>query len=212
VDEEDLVEEVVAIATGVDVSIMRPRDAEAMIDERAFERDEFLPYWADLWPSARLLARTVAGRALRGARVLELGCGLGLPSVAAALAGGRVTATDWSADAVRAAEANARRNDAAVEALVCSWGEPAEAIVRRAPWDLVIAADVLYERRNITPLVELLGRLTAEAWVADPHRPAAGEFLDGARADGWDVDALAHEDRPLVTVHRLRRPAPAAAA
>jgi predicted nicotinamide N-methyase len=89
----DLVEQVVPMA-GRDLTIVRPRDSEALLDEHEFADDEFLPYWADLWPSAELLARTVVTRALRGARVLELGCGLGLPSLAAAAAGGRVLATD----------------------------------------------------------------------------------------------------------------------
>ena len=95
----DLVEEVVAV-DGRDLRLLRPRDSEALLDEEAFEREEFLPYWAELWPSSLALARAIAGRALRGARTLELGCGLGLPSIAAALAGGRVLATDWSTGAV----------------------------------------------------------------------------------------------------------------
>ncbi len=167
------IEEVVALGDDLEISILRPRDAEELLDEQVFaDRDEMLPYWADLWPSSRLLARTIASRALRGKRVLELGCGLGLPSIAAALAGGRVTATDWSADAVEAARSNAVRNGVAVETLVASWQEP-DAIVARAPWDLVIAADVLYERRNITLLGGLLPRLSP--------RDMAGRSAPGAR-------------------------------
>src|SRR5437763_16052858 len=114
----DLIEDVVAVA-GRDVVLLRPREAEALLDEDAFAaREEFLPYWADLWPSARLLARTLASRALRGARVLELGCGLGLPSLAAALAGGRVLATDWAPDAVEAVQRNAAHNGIELEAAV----------------------------------------------------------------------------------------------
>src|SRR6476661_4367280 len=106
----DPIEEIVALG-GRDLAILRPRDAAALIDEELFEaRDEFIPYWADLWPSAVLLARTIAGRALRGARVLELGCGLGLPSLAVALAGGRATATDWAPEALDAVAGNAARN------------------------------------------------------------------------------------------------------
>src|SRR5918992_3722199 len=96
----DHVEETVPVA-GEDLTIARPRDSEALLDEEAFEREELLPYWAELWPSALALARAVAARALRGARTLELGCGLGLVSVAAARAGGRVLATDWSRDSIR---------------------------------------------------------------------------------------------------------------
>src|SRR3954453_12854046 len=96
----DLIEEVVCL-DGRDIVLLRPREADALLDESAFEaRDEFIPYWADLWPSAELLARTLAGRALHGARVLELGCGLGLPSLAASLAGGRVMSTDWAPEAL----------------------------------------------------------------------------------------------------------------
>src|SRR4051794_2998884 len=87
----DLVEELVGLG-GRQLSILRPRDAEALIDERAFEQDEFLPYWAELWPAGVALARAVAERELAGQRVLELGCGLALPSLAAAACGARVLA------------------------------------------------------------------------------------------------------------------------
>src|SRR4051794_24635403 len=93
---EDLTEEIVALSPGRELTVLRPRDSEALLDEHAFEEQEFLPYWAELWPSGVALARAIAARSLRGARVLELGCGLGLPSLAAALGGGRVMATDWS--------------------------------------------------------------------------------------------------------------------
>ncbi len=85
---DDLVQETIALR-GDDLEILRPRDSEALLDERAFaEEDEFLPYWAELWPSGVALARALDGRALRGVPVVELGCGLGLPSIVAARAGG----------------------------------------------------------------------------------------------------------------------------
>jgi predicted nicotinamide N-methyase len=192
---DDLVEEVVPIG-GRDLRLLRPRDAEALLDEEAFAREEFLPYWAELWPSSLALARTVAVRALRGARTLELGCGLGLPSIAAALAGGRVLATDWSPEAVAMTVENAERNGAELETLVCSWTEP-EPILARAPWDLVLASDVLYEARNGDVLLELLPRLTREVWLADPGRPPAARFLDAARRD-WQITSRG-------SVHQMRR-------
>ena len=92
-------------------------------------------------------ARRSASRALHGARTLELGCGLGLPSLAAAVAGGRVLATDWAPDAIAMTARNAERNGLdgrdAVRVL-----DRARAAARRAPWDLVLASDVLYEPRN----------------------------------------------------------------
>jgi predicted nicotinamide N-methyase len=199
----DLIEDVVALGAGRELVLLRPRDAEALLDEDAFEqRDEFIPYWADLWPSAVLLARTLAGRALRGARVLELGCGLGLPSLAAALAGGRVLATDWAPTAIEAVHLNAQRNALDLEAAVVDWQNPS-ALLARGPWDLVIAADVLYERRNVAPLTRLLGELDAEIWLADPGRAPALALLADLELAGWRRSDLAATRRPAVTVHRL---------
>jgi predicted nicotinamide N-methyase len=200
----DPVEEVVSLA-GRDLRILRPRDGDALLSEEAFEHEEFLPYWAELWPSARMLAGRLAGRSLRGARTLELGCGLGLPSIAAALAGGRVLATDWAPDAVAVAEHNATRNGAEIQTAVVSWQRP-EAIVARAPWDLVLGADLLYERRNVGQLVALLPRLVdarGEVWIADPGRRAAEAFLAEVQRD-WERTEQHDPAFPTVTLHRLR--------
>jgi len=172
----DLVEEIVVLAPGRELAVLRPRDSEALLDEHAFEAEEFLPYWAELWPSGVALARAVANRALRGARVLELGCGLGLPSIAAALAGGRVLATDWAPAAIDLLRENARRNGATLETALVRWEAP-EALLERAPFDLVLAADVLYERRNVPLLAGLLPRLGGEVLLADPGRPPLEDFL-----------------------------------
>jgi predicted nicotinamide N-methyase len=198
----DLVEEVVPLR-GRDLRLLRPRDTEALLDEEAFEREEFLPYWAELWPSSLTLARAIAGRSLRGARTLELGCGLGLASIAAALAGGRVLATDWSAEAVAMTAENAARNGATVETLVCSWSEPAP-LLERAPWHLVLASDVLYEPRNVDVLLDLLPRLGPEVWLADPGRPPAARFLEAAARD-WTIGSTRTAELANGAVHRLRR-------
>ncbi len=200
----DLVEEVIPLP-GRELVVRRPRDSEALIDEEAFEREERMPYWAELWPSGVALARAVWGSALRGKRVLELGCGgLALPSIAAALCGGRVVASDWAQEGLALAAENAARNDATVETVVAAWAEP-DALLERAPWDLVLGADVLYEQRNAGLLTELLPRLVdpgGAVWIADPGRPPLPAFLDAARERftvAWSPDAA----RPA-EVYRLR--------
>ena len=74
--------------------IVHPAVADALIDEEDFDRNERLPYWADLWPSAIALARRLANLDLTGKSVVELGCGLGLPSITALSRGASVLATD----------------------------------------------------------------------------------------------------------------------
>jgi len=201
----ELQEETVVLP-GRALSLLRPRDAEALLDEEAFEHEEYLPYWAELWPSGVALARAIAPRSLRGASVLELGCGLAVPSIVAALAGGRALATDWSAEALRFATLNAERNGAQIETALCSWADPA-LIVERAPWQLVLGSDVLYERRNAELLLDLLPRLVdgrGEVLLADPGRPHTSAFLDAAAAD-WEVVTASDPVSGHVSIHVLRR-------
>jgi predicted nicotinamide N-methyase len=167
---------------GSRLTVLRPPSAEELIDEAAFDDDEFLPYWAELWPSGLALARHVAGLELRGRRVLELGCGLGLPSLAAALRGAEVLATDWAEDATELLRRNAERNGLFLRVRRVRWSEP-EPLLRAAPWDLVLGADLLYEARNAEQLATLLPQLAGETLLAEPGRPYAKEFLERFRAE-----------------------------
>ncbi|GAA4536158.1 class I SAM-dependent methyltransferase [Pseudonocardia xishanensis] len=151
--------------------------------------DELLPpHWAELWPSAIALAEAPFPA---GARVVELGCGLGLPSLAAARAGADVLATDLSATAVGLVRRSATRNGLTLRAEARSW------TAVEGTFDLVLCADLLYGHRNVTELREVLPRLAPEVWLTDPGRPLAGELL----AD-WHVES-APTGRPGVTLHRL---------
>lgn len=158
------------------MSILRPPSADELIDEDAFDDDEFLPYWAELWSSGVALARVVAAVDVRGLRVLELGCGLGLPSLAAAAGGADVLASDWASQAVELLRRNAERNGLTLRVERVRWDEP-ERLEREAPWDLVLGADLLYEARNAEQLARLLPRLGSEALLAEPGRPYAKGFL-----------------------------------
>jgi predicted nicotinamide N-methyase len=181
----DLVEQEVELGPW-ELSLLRPRQADALIDEDAFDHEEFLPYWAELWKSGLALAEEIVARDVHGLRVLELGCGLGVPSLAASLAGAHVLATDWSPTAIALLEENARRNDVKLETAIVAWAN-ADALAARAPWDLVLAADVLYERRNVDELLLLLPRLGAQVLLADPGRPHAKTFFEGA-AGSWEIE------------------------
>jgi predicted nicotinamide N-methyase len=145
------------------------------------------------------LARELADVPLRDLRVLELGCGLALPSLAAARAGALVLATDSDSDALELAERNARANGLEIETAQVEWDSP-DALLERAPFDVVLAADVLYERPSVAALLSLLPRLAPEAWIADPSRPAAEVFLEQVPRN-WSV---ATTERGVISIHRLR--------
>jgi hypothetical protein len=110
-----------------------------------------------------------------------------------------VLATDACAEALELLARNARDNGVRLETAAVEWDEPAE-LLKRAPFDLVLAADVLYEGASVGPLLSLLPRLALEVWLADPGRPAADEFLIQAESR-WTVETHA---RDVVRIHRLR--------
>lgn len=185
-----VVEPVHVQGEGVDVvfDVLRPQSAEALIDEDAFAHDERLPYWADVWPSARVLAARVLREAGAGRRLLELGCGSGVVAAAAARAGFAVTATDYYAEALDFTRVNVwRATGAECETRLVDWRAlPADL----GHFDLVVASDVLYERPYAALVARTLVHALARgglALVADPGRLAAAEFVEQARALGLDV-------------------------
>ena len=159
---------------GVTLALVRPAEPEKLLDEDAFADDEFLPYWAELWPAGLALAHALPGD-LEGVHVVELGCGLGVPSLVAAARGASVTAVDWAADALALLKENAARNDLALEAVHADWR------TFGGSFDLALAADVLYEARNVEPLAGLLSRIAPEALVGLAGRPYERDFLERVR-------------------------------
>ena len=193
-----LVTQTVAMPGG-ELRLLQPAESAELPDDGAVEWAPLAPYWSVLWRSGVALARELDSGELRGLRVVELGCGLAAPSIVAARRGAAVLATDSDREALELVERNARENGVQVETSTCDWADPA-ALVARAPFDLVLAADVLYERANVALLLSLLPRLAHEVWLADPGRPAAGAFLEQAAARGWVVET---RTRGVVGIHRL---------
>ena len=205
-----LAEETVEIE-GRPVKLVKPSNADHLISEADYVMDERLPYWADLWPSARVLSATVAREAGADRRLLEMGCGLGLATVGAMMGGFDVTATDYYEDALHVTRGNAARN---------LGHEPAVRMVNWREWpsdlgvfDVVMAADVLYEKEYAILVGECMARALAPdgvALVADPGRLALPMFRDNLVHVGleiFDTVTTKFEDGPVkqeIQVMRLR--------
>lgn len=164
-----------------------------------------VPYWADLWPSALVLAEELAASDLTGARVLELGCGLGLGAIVAAQSGADALATDHDRDAVAFARDNGRRVlGRRLATMRADFADLPDALLDLAPFDLVIAADVLYAAGSAASLANALDRLVRPGGEALVAYPWSGQADGVVAALGWP--AVQREERNARLV-RLARPA-----
>ncbi len=159
------------------IELLTPENADDLISEADYVMDDRLPYWADVWPSSIVLARHISGLDGAGRTLLELGCGVGLVAVAAVAAGFDTTATDYYPDALTFAAINVRRaTGASLHTRILDW----RSIPRNAHrFDVVVAADVLYEARYPPLVAEVMARTLApggSGLVADPGRVAAPAF------------------------------------
>jgi predicted nicotinamide N-methyase len=169
-------------------SILKPANSDDLIREEDFVLDERLPYWADVWPSSIILAEKLIELTGTGRTALELGCGVGLSTLAATSAGFDVLSTDYYEDALDVTRANVFRNLGIIgRTRLVDWRHfPADL----GTFDLVFASDVLYEKEYAELLPVLLLRLLTPdgiALVADPGRVAAPVFVDACAVNGLDI-------------------------
>ena len=210
----DLEERLLAIgAFTVRLGVVRDPNQLAMSTAAgAFDEDERLPYWAELWPSAVALGRLLEQRGrLDGVRVIELGCGMGLSGIVAAMLGADVLFTDFETDALRFAAANHELNlGRPGHTQVVDWRQPPADI--SAP--LILGADVVYERRFIEPFLNTLQACVepgGRAFIAEPDRKIASGVLEGLEAMGFErvlhVDEVSVGDAVYpIWIHELVAP------
>lgn len=184
---------------GHTLTLFRPVEPDTLLDdpfvEEAFHADEYLPYWAELWPSAQMLAEAILKEPRPfppGTQAIEIGCGLGLVGAAAAAAGLNITLTDYDLTALEFAKKNAETNAAPgtfpkVEPL--DWRAPPD-----KKYPLILGADLLYEERTIEPLIGLIRACLApegEAWISDPDRKNGKKFGERVHELGMVREAVA---------------------
>ena len=169
-------------------SILKPANPDDLIREEDFVMDERLPYWADVWPSSIILAEKLLELSGSGRTALELGCGVGLSTLAATSAGFDVLSTDYYEDALDVTRANVFRNlGTLARTRLVDWRHFPEDLGR---FDLVFASDVLYEKEYAELLPVLLLRLLGPggvALIADPGRVAAPVFVEACTIHRLDI-------------------------
>lgn len=208
--------------TPVEMAVMHPASIDPLLDAAGIDPEENLPYWAEVWPSGIALAGEILRHpeCLRGLHALELGCGVGITAAAAMMAGARLVATDYSPHSLALTALTCLRNHQMVPSLrQVNWrADDADLLQSNgAQWPLVLAADVLYERRDIEPILAVLERIVApggSVWLAEPGRHVAHTAVDLARSRGWCVNSHlwsgpwhgANHVEGTVTVHKMVKP------
>lgn len=192
------------------------KDAADLLDHQDFAQrfleEDRAPYGLELWPAAPMLADYVLrGEDGAGRRAIEIGCGLGLVSMAATLKGWRMLATDNEPESLRFAAYNADLNGVEIDRYdLFDWTAPS----RAARYERVFGADILYDRANHAPILSALDGILetgAEAWLADPNRSVADRFEALAREHGFSVtvDATSYpfRDRGVIDgrIFKLQR-------
>ncbi len=203
-------------------AILAPSDHDRLLDEVETDPEQNLPYWAEIWPSGIALADHALAHAdeLAGLPTLELGSGIGITAAGALLAGADLLAADYSAVSLTLCRYNTRCNTGREPRTIeINWRAPSEGLLARADairgFPRLLAADVLYEARDIAPLLALIGRLLAPdgaLWLAEPGRDTARHFLAAATQLGWQITSERHNGpwtdnaEVKVGVHVIRRP------
>ncbi|CAN5662816.1 hypothetical protein BH23CHL7_BH23CHL7_14520 [soil metagenome] len=214
--------EVTLPISGRQYAIARPsgEGRERLFDEAKADPERQMPYWAKVWPSGVALADVAVerGEEVRGQQVLELGAGLGVTACAVLEEGGRLLTADYSLLPLAFCRLNGLANAGRAPGSLCfNWRDEAQVrdvLRRHPPIGLILAADVLYEYRDIGPLIDVIERLlapTGSLWLAEPVRVTAQRFLDMISTLGWSMKSRRiRADWPdatsgWVNVHIIRR-------
>ncbi len=128
-----------------------PKSIDRFID---FENPmKSFPLWAKVWPSSMVLADYLVSEPVNGERkTLEIGSGIGIVGIAASAFGHDVVVSEYNADALEFAKANARINGCADTSVISlDWNSPGSA----GRFDRIVGSEVVFRKEDIFPLKNL---------------------------------------------------------
>ncbi|MFO0698343.1 MAG: methyltransferase domain-containing protein [Nitrospira sp.] len=144
------------------------------------------PLFGIVWPAGLALAEAMSRFPIAGKQILEVGCGIGLPSLVLQQRGANITACDYHPLAEEFLRQNTDLNGLApIPFFNAPWLEPSPELGR---FDLIIGSDLLYERNHPTLLAAFLAehaRPTCQILLADPGRNRCGEMSARLTAQGY---------------------------
>jgi len=197
------------------ISIKRIKNMDKLIDaisDDEFNQDERLPYWAEIWPSALGLSEYLVENeiVIKNKKILELGCGLGLAGITATFCGGEVLFTDYEPLALEFTQINFQRNfkrRATVQYM--DWRKP----LKDKSFDIILAADVLYEKRWLEPILNVIKECLKDSgiiFLAEPNRTIAKDFFKTIANMNWNHNSLLKKVSvgnkfKSVSIHRINR-------
>ena len=188
---------------GHELRLILPASPDAFLEDKevhaAFDRDEYMPYWAYVWPaSLKMVATILRTDWLHDVEVLELGAGIGLAGLAGLARGLKVTFSDYEPKAVDLCLFNARRaGHSNAEGLVLDWRQPSD-----KQFPLIWGCELLYEDRNHEPLLSLTQHMLAPggtAWFVDGGRANAARFVNLVAQHGLSARLFDEDLQPLAT-------------
>jgi predicted nicotinamide N-methyase len=174
---------------GFEISTLRDLDESIDIlcahfgeaDQDSSLKEEYCPYFGVLWEAGIGLSQFLQNQNLAGLRVLEIGCGLALPSFVATKAGAQIIATDFHADVPLFLAENQKQNKVHFEYQVMNWRDEVERTKNTfGLFDLVIGSDILYESQHALEVAKaLIGLLKpgGKIILADPGRAYVQKFV-----------------------------------
>ena len=154
------------------IKLEQINDIDKLVDSISndeFNQDERLPYWAEVWPSAVAFSNN---------SILELGCGTGIVGISATKSGADVTFSDYENEALNFTRNNYFLNfGKRAKTVLLDWRNPDH----DKQYEIIIAADILYENRFLEPVYNTLNMLLTEngkVYIAEPNRTIAKPFFD----------------------------------